>query len=47
MWIVIRLSLAAIGFALRQFGLLSAGTMVLCLVTDLILLPALLVRWRA
>jgi hypothetical protein len=36
------------GFAtLREFGLLSAGTMVLCLLTDLILLPALLVRWRA
>jgi len=35
------------GFAtLRQFGLLSAGTMILCLVTDLILLPALLMRWR-
>ena len=35
------------GFAtLREFGLLSAGTMLLCLVTDLILLPALLMRWR-
>jgi predicted RND superfamily exporter protein len=35
------------GFAtLRQFGLLSAGTMILCLFTDLVLLPALLVRWR-
>jgi predicted RND superfamily exporter protein len=40
--------IALSGFAtLRQFGLLSAGTMLLCLVTDLILLPALLVRWRA
>jgi hypothetical protein len=35
------------GFAtLREFGLLSAGTMVLCLLTDLVLLPALLLRWR-
>jgi len=35
------------GFAtLREFGLLSAGTMLLCLATDLILLPALLLRWR-
>jgi predicted RND superfamily exporter protein len=35
------------GFAtLRQFGTLSAGTMILCLFTDLVLLPALLVRWR-
>jgi hydrophobe/amphiphile efflux-3 (HAE3) family protein len=31
---------------LRQFGLLSSGTMVLCLVTDLILLPAVLARWK-
>jgi predicted RND superfamily exporter protein len=39
--------IALSGFAtLRQFGLLSAGTMILCLATDLILLPALLVRWR-
>lgn len=39
--------IALSGFAtLREFGLLSAGTMLLCLVTDLILLPALLVRWR-
>ena len=39
--------IALSGFAtLRQFGLLSAGTMLLCLVTDLILLPALLMRWR-
>jgi len=39
--------IALSGFAtLRQFGLLSAGTMILCLVTDLILLPALLMRWR-
>jgi hydrophobe/amphiphile efflux-3 (HAE3) family protein len=35
------------GFAtLHQFGMLSAGTMILCLFTDLVLLPALLVRWR-
>jgi len=32
---------------LRQFGVLSAGTMAVCLVADLILLPALLVRTRA
>ncbi|MGI9432210.1 MAG: MMPL family transporter, partial [Myxococcota bacterium] len=32
---------------LRQFGLLSAATMGLCLVTDLVLLPALLHRTRA
>lgn len=32
---------------LRQFGLLSAATMGLCLVTDLALLPALLHRTRA
>ncbi len=39
--------IALSGFAtLREFGLLSAGTMLLCLVTDLILLPALLLRWR-
>jgi predicted RND superfamily exporter protein len=39
--------IALSGFAtLREFGLLSAGTMLLCLVTDLILLPALLMRWR-
>jgi len=39
--------IALSGFAtLRQFGLLSAGTMLLCLATDLILLPALLMRWR-
>ena len=31
---------------LREFGALSALTMLLCLVTDLILLPALLVRYR-
>jgi predicted RND superfamily exporter protein len=41
------LIIACSGFAtLRQFGLLSAGTMILCLATDLILLPALLMRWR-
>jgi predicted RND superfamily exporter protein len=40
--------IALSGFAtLREFGLLSAGTMILCLATDLILLPALLVRFRA
>jgi len=32
---------------LRQFGLLSAATMGLCLVTDLVLLPALLHRTKA
>jgi predicted RND superfamily exporter protein len=31
---------------LRQFGLLSAVTMAICLVADLVLLPAILVRWR-
>jgi predicted RND superfamily exporter protein len=31
---------------LREFGLLSAATMVICLATDLILLPALLIRAR-
>jgi predicted RND superfamily exporter protein len=31
---------------LREFGVLSAVTMVVCLVTDLILLPAMLVRFR-
>ena len=36
------------GFAtLREFGYLTALTMGICLTTDLILLPALLVRWRA
>ncbi len=35
------------GFAtLREFGYLTALTMGICLTTDLILLPALLVRWR-
>jgi len=35
------------GFAtLRQFGLLSAATMAVCAATDLILLPAILVRAR-
>jgi len=39
--------IALSGFAtLRQFGLLSAGTMLMCLLTDLILLPALLMRRR-
>ncbi|MCP3983520.1 MAG: RND family transporter [bacterium] len=42
------LVLALSGFAtLRQFGVLSAVTMGICLVNDLILLPALLVRTRA
>ena len=42
------LSVALSGFAsLREFGLLSAATMGLCLVTDLVLLPALLMRIRA
>jgi predicted RND superfamily exporter protein len=31
---------------LRQFGFLSALTMTVCLLTDLLLLPALLVRWK-
>jgi predicted RND superfamily exporter protein len=46
--LVVGYSIVALsGFAtLREFGLLSAGTMLLCLLTDLILLPALLVRWR-
>jgi predicted RND superfamily exporter protein len=36
------------GFAtLQQFGLLTAGTMAVCLINDLVLLPALLVRSRA
>ena len=30
--------------SLREFGYLSAATMVICLVTDLLLLPSLLVR---
>jgi len=42
------LVVALSGFAtLRQFGVLSAVTMGICLVNDLILLPALLVRVRA
>ena len=42
------LSVALSGFAtLREFGLLSAATMGICLLTDLVLLPALLVRTRA
>jgi hypothetical protein len=42
------LVVALSGFAtLRQFGVLSAATMGICLLTDLILLPALLVRTRA
>jgi len=31
---------------LRQFGLLSAATMAVCAATDLLLLPAILVRAR-
>jgi predicted RND superfamily exporter protein len=31
---------------LRQFGLLSAWTLVVCILADLLLLPAILVRWR-
>ena len=42
------LVVALSGFAtLRQFGVLSAATMGVCLVNDLVLLPALLVRTRA
>jgi len=41
------LSIAFSEFAtLRQFAVLSAFTMVVCCLTDLALLPALLVRWR-
>lgn len=37
----------ASGFAtLREFGLLSSVTMALCALTDLVLLPAILVRFR-
>ena len=32
---------------LREFGYLTAMTMAICLTTDLLLLPALLVRLRA
>jgi hypothetical protein len=39
--------IALSGFAtLREFGLLSAGTMAICVFADLVLLPAMLVRWR-
>ena len=42
------LVVALSGFAtLRQFGVLSAATMGICLLTDLVLLPALLIRARA
>jgi len=42
------LVVAGSGFAtLREFGALSAVTMALCLVTDLVFLPALLVRTRS
>jgi len=37
----------ASGFAtLQEFGALTALTMAICLATDLLLLPALLVRFR-
>jgi len=40
-------SVAVSEFAtLREFGLLAALTMGICFLTDLLLLPALLVRWR-
>ena len=32
---------------LREFGVLFAVTMVICLATDLVLLPALIARLRA
>ena len=42
------LTIALSGFAtLREFGILTATTMLFCLATDLLLLPALLVRSRA
>ena len=42
------LVILASGFGtLREFGYLTALTMAICLTTDLILLPALLVRLRA
>ncbi len=42
------LTITLSGFAtLREFGALTAATMLLCLGTDLLLLPALLVRSRA
>ncbi|UCE85660.1 MAG: MMPL family transporter, partial [Deltaproteobacteria bacterium] len=41
------LVMAASEFAtLRQFGVLSAITMIICLVTDLVVLPAILIRAR-
>jgi predicted RND superfamily exporter protein len=40
-------AVAASEFAtLRQFGVLTAFTMITCAATDLLLLPAILVRWR-
>ena len=40
-------AVAASEFAtLRQFGVLTAFTMLVCAAGDLLLLPALLVRWR-
>jgi hypothetical protein len=48
MLIVGFLVILASGFAtLREFGYLTALTMAICLSTDLVLLPALLVRTRA
>ena len=48
--IVLSLGFLAVSFSgfasLREFGLLSAATMVICLFTDLILLPSILVRAR-
>lgn len=53
--IVIAASMLCVGFAvvalsgfatLRQFGLLAATTMGICTLSDLVLLPALLVRFR-
>ena len=41
------LSVAFSEFAtLRQFGFLSSFTMCVCLLADLVLLPAILIRWR-
>ena len=42
------LTITVSGFAtIREFGWLSALTMVICLLADLVMLPALLVRARA
>jgi len=41
------LAVTASQFAtLREFGILTALTMAVCMATDLLLLPAILVRWR-